>query len=59
MRQKVSADAIDRFMKAIGRAGKTNTHIYFVGGVSAVLRTACTNIQRLMLSHFALRSKPS
>ncbi|HKU77508.1 MAG TPA: DUF6036 family nucleotidyltransferase [Pyrinomonadaceae bacterium] len=37
MRQKVSADAIDRFMKAIGRAGKTNTHIYFVGGVSAVL----------------------
>ncbi|HEV8431489.1 MAG TPA: DUF6036 family nucleotidyltransferase [Pyrinomonadaceae bacterium] len=37
MREKVSAEAIDRFMKALGRAGKTSTHIYFVGGVTAVL----------------------
>ncbi|HEU4931432.1 MAG TPA: DUF6036 family nucleotidyltransferase [Pyrinomonadaceae bacterium] len=37
MREKVSAEAIDRFMKALGRAGKTSAHIYFVGGVSAVL----------------------
>jgi hypothetical protein len=37
MRQKVTAEAIGRFMRALGRAGKTGTHIYFVGGVSAVL----------------------
>ena len=37
MREKVSADAIDRFMKALGRVGRTSAHIYFVGGVSAVL----------------------
>lgn len=37
MREKVSAEAIERFMKALGRTGKTNARIYFVGGVSAVL----------------------
>jgi hypothetical protein len=37
MREKVSAEKIDRFMKALSRAGKSSTHIYFVGGVSAVL----------------------
>ncbi|HET6977542.1 MAG TPA: DUF6036 family nucleotidyltransferase [Pyrinomonadaceae bacterium] len=37
MRQKVRVEVIDRFMKALGRAGKTSTQIYFVGGVSAVL----------------------
>ena len=37
MREKVSAEAIERFMKTLGRAGKTNARIYFVGGVSAVL----------------------
>jgi len=37
MREKVSAESIERFMKALGRAGKTNARIYFVGGVSAVL----------------------
>ena len=37
MREKVSAEAIERFMKALGRTGRTNARIYFVGGVSAVL----------------------
>ena len=37
MREKVSAEAIERFMKALGRSGRTNARIYFVGGVSAVL----------------------
>lgn len=37
MREKVSADAIERFMKALGHTGQTNARIYFVGGVSAVL----------------------
>ena len=37
MREKVSAGAIERFMKALGRTGRTNARIYFVGGVSAVL----------------------
>lgn len=37
MREKVGAEAIDRFMKALGRASRTHTRIYFVGGVSAVL----------------------
>ena len=37
MREKVNAEAIERFMKALGRTGKTNARIYFVGGVSAVL----------------------
>jgi len=37
MREKVSAEKIDRFMKALSRAGKSSSHIYFVGGVSAVL----------------------
>ena len=37
MREKVSAEAIERFMKALGRAGRSSARIYFVGGVSAVL----------------------
>lgn len=37
MREKVSAEKIDRFMKALSRAGKSGARIYFVGGVSAVL----------------------
>jgi hypothetical protein len=37
MREKISAEAIERFMKALGRTDKTNARIYFVGGVSAVL----------------------
>ena len=37
MREKVRAEAIERFMKALGRAGGASARIYFVGGVSAVL----------------------
>lgn len=37
MRQKVSADRVEKFMKAVGRAGKKNARIYFVGGATAVL----------------------
>ena len=37
MREKVSAVKIQRFMKALSRAGKSSAHVYFVGGVSAVL----------------------
>lgn len=37
MREKVSADAVERFMKELGRAGSSNARVYFVGGVSAVL----------------------
>lgn len=37
MREKVGAEAIERFMKALGRTRRTNARIYFVGGVSAVL----------------------
>ena len=37
MREKVSAEAVERFMKALGHAGRSNARIYFVGGVSAVL----------------------
>lgn len=37
MRDKVSVEAIQRFMKALGRSGRTNARIYFVGGVTAVL----------------------
>lgn len=37
MRKKVSVDSIERFMKALGRAGRANARIYFVGGVTAVL----------------------
>jgi hypothetical protein len=37
MREKVSVESIERFMKALGRAGRTKARIYFVGGVSAVL----------------------
>lgn len=38
MRQKVSAEALERFVKAIGRAGKTSARVYFVGGATAVLQ---------------------
>jgi len=37
MREKVSAEEIERFMKALGRAGRMSARIYFVGGVSAIL----------------------
>jgi hypothetical protein len=37
MREKVSAEAVERFMKALGFAGRSHARIYFVGGVSAVL----------------------
>ena len=37
MREKVNAEAIELFMKALGLAGKASARIYFVGGVSAVL----------------------
>jgi hypothetical protein len=37
MREKVSAERVQKFMKAIGRAGKKNARIYFVGGATAVL----------------------
>ena len=37
MREKVSAAAIERFMKAVGRTSNVNARVYFVGGVSAVL----------------------
>ncbi|HZN00544.1 MAG TPA: DUF6036 family nucleotidyltransferase [Pyrinomonadaceae bacterium] len=37
MRDRVGAAALDQFMKALGRAGKTNARIYFVGGATAVL----------------------
>jgi hypothetical protein len=37
MREKVSAEAVERFMIALGHAGRSSARIYFVGGVSAVL----------------------
>ena len=37
MREKVSGERVEKFMKAIGRAGKKNARIYFVGGATAVL----------------------
>jgi hypothetical protein len=37
MRQKVSADRLEKFMKAVGRAGKKNARVYLVGGATAVL----------------------
>lgn len=37
MREKVSAERIEKFMKVIGRAGRKNARIYFVGGATAVL----------------------
>lgn len=37
MREKVSAERVKKFMKAIGRVGKKNARIYFVGGATAVL----------------------
>lgn len=37
MPEKVSAERVEKGMKAIGRAGKKNARIYFVGGASAVL----------------------
>ena len=38
MRQKVSAEKINRFMKALSRAGKNSANIYFVGGRMIELR---------------------
>jgi hypothetical protein len=37
MREKVSTDRLEKFMKAVGRAGKKPARIYFVGGATAVL----------------------
>ena len=37
MRQKVTAEQLERFMKEIGRVGKKNVRIYLVGGATAVL----------------------
>jgi len=37
MRQEVSADRLEKFMKAIGRAGRKSARIYLVGGATAVL----------------------
>jgi len=37
MRQKVNAEALEKFMKEIGRAGNKNARVYFVGGATAVL----------------------
>jgi uncharacterized nucleotidyltransferase DUF6036 len=37
MREKVSTEQLEKFMKAVGRAGKKNARIYFVGGATAVL----------------------
>lgn len=37
MREKVTAEGVEKFMKAIGRAAKKNARIYFVGGATAVL----------------------
>src|SRR5215211_421574 len=37
MREKVSTDRLEKFMKVVGRAGKKTARIYFVGGATAVL----------------------
>ena len=37
MREKVNAEAVERFMKALGQTGRSSARIYFVGGASAVL----------------------
>ena len=37
MRQKVSVERLEKFMEAIGRAGKKEARVYFVGGTTAVL----------------------
>ncbi|HEX6047057.1 MAG TPA: DUF6036 family nucleotidyltransferase [Pyrinomonadaceae bacterium] len=37
MREKVSTERLEEFIKAVGRTGKQNARIYFVGGATAVL----------------------
>lgn len=37
MREKVSAEALEKFMTEIGRAANKNARVYFVGGATAVL----------------------
>ena len=37
MREKVTAERLEKFMQAVGRAGKMNCRIYLVGGATAVL----------------------
>jgi hypothetical protein len=37
MRQKVNVGRLEKFMKAVGRAGRKRARIYFVGGATAVL----------------------
>jgi hypothetical protein len=34
MRERVNGEALEHFMKAVGRAGRTNARIYFVGGAA-------------------------
>ena len=37
MRERVSVRAVEQFMKALGRTGRSNARVYFVGGASAVI----------------------
>jgi len=37
MREKISAERVEKFMKAVGRVGKKDARVYFVGGATAVL----------------------
>src|SRR5947207_15572439 len=37
MREKVTAERLEKFMQAVGRVGKMNCRIYLVGGATAVL----------------------
>ena len=37
MREKVSTERLEEFIKAVGRTGKKTARIYFVGGATAVL----------------------
>ena len=63
MRQKVTAEQLERFMKEIGRVGKKNVRIYLVGGATAVLlgwREATIDIDLKMVPEVdeILRSLP-
>ena len=37
MREKITAERLEKFMQAVGRAGKKTARIYLVGGATAVL----------------------
>jgi|GEM_PF-4176594 len=43
MREKVSAEAIERFMKALGHAGKSSARIYFVDSLRTGRRAEALN----------------